>query len=355
MNREAGIKAHADLLTADQHRACNARGDTDHLHLYSVGSDAPVLDLRITATEPLSDGVTLFDFAHPEGHDLPEWTAGAHLDLVVAPEFLRPYSLLGDPVDRSRYRIAVLREDMGRGGSALLHRVFTEGRRVFVSKPVNHFELVEAAPHSLLMGGGIGVTPMIAFAHRLHALGRPFDLHYSAPRRDAAAFAKMLSGMPWAAQVHLHISSEATRADLPAIMTRLAKGAHVYTCGPDTYMQAVMSAAEQASVPEDARHLEYFSTPDVPDCVNHPFTLRLASGRDIAVPADQSASDALIAAGVSVDIKCSDGICGVCKCGVRGGDVEHRDFVLSAKQRETAMILCQSRAAEPDGIVEIDL
>ncbi|MGC1496979.1 MAG: 4Fe-4S double cluster binding domain-containing protein [Sulfitobacter sp.] len=355
MNREAGIKAHADLLTADEHRAKNARGETDHLHLYQVGDDAPVLDLRISNVEHLSDGVILYDFAHPQGHDLPEWTAGAHLDLVVAPEFLRPYSLLGDPADRSRYRIAVLREDAGRGGSALLHRVFTIGRRVFVSKPVNHFELVEGAPHSLLMGGGIGVTPMIAFAHRLHALSKPFDLHYSAPRRNAAAFAKTLAGMPWAAHVHLHISAEGTRADLPAIMATLPKGGHVYTCGPDAYMQSVMTTAEQANVPEDARHLEYFSTPELPEYVNHPFTLRLISGREIPVSADQSASDALIAAGVTVDIKCSDGICGVCKCGVQGGNVEHRDFVLSAKQRETSMILCQSRAADPKGIVEIDL
>ncbi|MGJ5619694.1 4Fe-4S double cluster binding domain-containing protein [Sulfitobacter sp. MF3-043] len=355
MNREAGIKAHADLLTADEHRAKNARGDTDHLHLYAVGSDAPVLDLRITAAERLSDGVTLYDFAHPEGHDLPQWTAGAHLDLVVAPEFLRPYSLLGDPADRSRYRIAVLREDEGRGGSALLHRVFSKGRRVFISKPVNHFELVEGAPFTLLMGGGIGVTPMIAFAHRLHAIGKPFALHYSAPRRAAAAFANILPTMPWAAQVHLHISAEDTRADLPVIMAGLPKGGHVYTCGPDAYMQSVMTAAKQAGVAEDACHLEYFSTPDVPDYVNNPFTLRLASGRDIAVAADQSATDALIAAGISVDIKCSDGICGVCKCGVRSGAVEHRDFVLSAKQRQSAMILCQSRAADPDGIVEIDL
>jgi ferredoxin-NADP reductase/ferredoxin len=355
MNREAGIKAHADLITADEHRAKSARGETDHLHLYDVGSDAPVLDLRIVNAEKMSDGVTLYDFAHPEGHDLPEWTAGAHLDLVVAPEFLRPYSLLGDPADRSRYRIAVLREDQGRGGSALLHRVFTKGRRVFVSKPVNHFELVEDAAKTLLMGGGIGVTPMIAFAHRLHTLGKPFALHYSSSTRASAAFLAFLSQMPWADQVHLQLSDEGSRADLPALMSALPAGSHVYTCGPDAYMQSVMDAAEAAGVPEDARHLEYFSTPELPEYVNTPFTLRLSTGRDIAVAADQSASDALIAAGVPVDIKCSDGICGVCKCGVKSGDVEHRDFVLSAKQRETSMILCQSRAAQEGATLEIDL
>ncbi len=356
MNREAGIKAHAALISADEHRARSARGERDHLHLYTLCSDTPVLDLRIAHAEQLSDGVTLYDFAHVEGHDLPAWTAGAHLDLVVAPEYLRPYSLLGDPADRTRYRIAVLREDAGRGGSALLHRIFTPGRRIFVSKPVNHFELVEDAAHSLLMGGGIGITPMIAFGHRLHALGRPFDLHYSAPTRAAAGFAAHLAKVPWRAHVHLHISDEDTRADLSAIMAQAPGGVHAYTCGPDPYMQAVMSAAETAGIPEDNRHLEYFTTPEVPDYINHAFTLRLASsGREIAVPADTTAADALIAAGIPVDLKCSDGICGVCKCGVTSGKVDHRDFVLSAKQRETAMILCQSRAEDADAVLEIDL
>ncbi|KIN70508.1 Oxidoreductase, NAD-binding/iron-sulfur cluster-binding protein [Sulfitobacter noctilucae] len=355
MHRESGIRAHAALLSADEHRARSAAGETDHLHLYDAGSDTPVLDLRITGIDQLTDAVTLYTLTHPQGHTLPEWTVGGHLDLVVAPEFLRPYSIMSDPADRSCYQIAVLREDDGRGGSALLHRVFTPNRRVFVSKPVNHFELNEDAPHSLLMGGGIGVTPMIAFAHRLHALGRPFDLHYSASTRASAAFCDILAAMPWAKNVHLHLSDEKTRADLPLLMSALPRGAHVYTCGPDAYMQAVMTAATHAHIPEERRHLEYFSTPEVLDYVNHPFKLRLASGREIDVAADQSASDALIAAGIPIDIKCSDGICGVCKCGVTKGAVEHRDFVLSAAQRETSMILCQSRAADAGATLEIDL
>ncbi len=355
MHREAGIKAHAALISADEHRAKNARGDTDHLHLYNPKGAAPVLDLRVSGIDRLTEDVTLYTLTDPNGAALPEWTAGGHLDLVVAPEFLRPYSILSNPADRHHYQIAVLREDQGRGGSALLHRVFTQDRRVFVSAPVNHFDLIEDAPHSLLMGGGIGITPMIAFAHRLHALNRPFDLHYSASTRASAAFCTILAHMPWAANVHLHISDEGTRADLPAIMSALPPGTHVYTCGPDAYMQSVMNTATTVNIPEDHRHLEYFSTPEVPEYVNHPFTLRLASGRTITVPADQSAADALIAAGIPVDLKCSDGICGVCKCAVTEGTVEHRDFVLSAKQRETQMILCQSRAAQAGATLEVDL
>jgi len=355
MHREAGIKAHAALLSADAHRALCAKGETAHLHLYDPASDAPVLDLKIAAVTHLSETISLYDLAHPDGHVLPEWTAGGHLNLVVTPEFLRPYSLCSDPADRSRYQIAVLREDAGRGGSARLHRIFAEGRRVFVSRPVTHFDLIEDAPHVLLMGGGIGITPMIAFAHRLHALDRPFDLHYSAPSRAAAGFAPILAAQPWADRVHLHLSDEGTRVDLPALMQRTRQGAHVYTCGPDAYMKAVMAAAEKAGIPEDAQHLEYFSTPEAPTYVDHPFTLRLNDGRDIPVAADETASDALITAGVAVDLKCSDGICGVCKCGLRAGAVEHRDFVLSAAQRKGSLILCQSRAAEAGGVVEIDL
>ncbi|MEM9199593.1 MAG: 2Fe-2S iron-sulfur cluster-binding protein, partial [Pseudomonadota bacterium] len=208
----------------------------------------------------------------------------------------------------------------------------------------------------LLMGGGIGVTPMIAMAHRLHALGAAFALHYSVPSRAAAGYLADLAQAPWSDRVHLHVSAEGSRADLDAIMASRRPGHHVYTCGPERYMSAVMAAAERAGYPEEARHLEYFSLPEEPDYVNHPFTLRLArSGREVSVSAEEAATDALAAAGIHVDVKCADGLCGVCRCGLVSGAVEHRDFVLSAAGRATSLILCRSRAAEPDGVLEIDL
>jgi len=121
-------------------------------------------------------------------------------------------------------------------------------------------------------------------------------------------------------------------------------------------MDAVIAAAAAAGIPEENLHREYFSVPDQPDFENFPFELLLRrSGKRIAVTAEETASDALIANGYAVDVKCSDGLCGVCKCGVVGGAVEHRDFVLSERQREDTIILCQSRAAEKDGVVELDL
>ena len=156
------------------------------------------------------------------------------------------------------YQIGVLREETGRGGSRLLHRIFAEGRRIYISRPINHFPLDETATKTFLMGGGIGVTPMIAMAHRLHALGKPFAFHYSIKSRDQGGYLADLARMPWADRVQLHVSAEGTRADLAAVFEGYQPGWHVYTCGAAPYMEAVIAAATDAGFPETARHLEYF-------------------------------------------------------------------------------------------------
>lgn len=356
MDREAGIEAYQAMVTAEEYRERLKRGDDSMVHRYTAAGESPVLRVVVSKAEKMCADVTKFELRAIDGGELPEWEAGAHLDVVVAPEFLRQYSMSGNPADRSVYQIGVLREDDGRGGSRLMHRIFSEGRKVFISRPINHFPLDEGAQRSFLMGGGIGITPMIAMAHRLHEIGGDFELHYSVPSRQAAGYLNDLEAVPWKDRVRLHVSDEGSRADLTKILGGYREGQHVYTCGPDRYMDAVMSAAEQAGFPEEARHLEYFSVPDLPDYVNHDFTLRLArSGRELLVPADKSATDVLAENGINIDIKCSDGICGVCKCGLVEGEVEHRDFVLSKAQRRDAIILCQSRAAEKDGVVTVDL
>ncbi len=356
MDRDAGIEAYQALLTADQYKAKLANGEKDHLHIYTNDGESPVVRVQVSKVDKMSSDVTMYEFRSLDGSDLPPWTAGAHLDIVVAPFYLRQYSMSGNPADRSSYQIGVLREDEGRGGSKLLHRIFKEGRKVFISKPINHFELEETAAKTFLMGGGIGITPMIAFAHRLHALGKEFELHYSAKSRQGAGYLENLATVPWAQNITYHFSDENKRAAFGDILDSYESGWHVYTCGPDRYISGVISAAESLGFPEEARHLEYFSVPELPDYENHEFTLKLAkSGREFKVPADKSATDVLTENGISIDVKCSDGLCGVCKCGLIAGEVEHRDFVLSGKQREKEIILCQSRSAKSGGTVEIDL
>ena len=247
----------------------------------------------------------------------------------------------------------------GRGGSALMHRVFREGRQVFVSRPANVFPLHEDASFSLLLAGGIGVTPLIAMAHRLHALGRPFALHYSVPSRGRAGFAADLAAAPWAGQVHWHVKDEGGRADLATLIPPYVPGGHLYTCGSARYMDAAFAAAATAGWPEEALHREYFSVPDAEQRPRLPFRLKLArSGRVLEVPAERSATEVLAEAGLAVDVKCSDGLCGVCATrydAAASDAVDHRDVVLGRREREERVILCCSRTEQAGGTLVLDL
>jgi len=355
MDREKGIQAYQAMIPAGEHKQRRAQGVPPE-HIYKNDTlEVPVLRSILSGVDHMTPDIAKYEFSMPDGSDMPPVEAGAHIDVVIAPEFFRQYSLSGNPADRKKYQIAVLREDGGRGGSKLMHRIFTEGRMVFVSKPLNHFPLAEDASKTYLMGGGIGITPMIAMAHRLHALGADFVMHYSCSKKANAGFRDDLAKMAWKNHVHLHFSDQGTRADLKKVL-RWQKDAHVYTCGPDVYMQSVLEAAKGAGFPEDTRHMEYFTTPQLPEYENHDFVLKLAkSGREFLVPANKSATEVLIENGVHIDVKCSDGLCGVCKCGLISGAVEHRDFVMSNKQRETNVILCQSRAKDQGGVITVDL
>ncbi len=358
VDREAGIARYKSLLTPNAYRARLQRGETDALTPQWRLPDGPppVFPVILKKRDDMTADTARYEFVSADGASLPDWDAGAHVDVVIAPEYLRQYSLAGNPADTSKYVLGVQREPQGRGGSMLMHRAFREGRRVFISPPRNHFPLQEAATHTLLFAGGIGVTPMLTMAHRLHALGRGFELHYSSRSRETAGFLDDIEAAPWKDRVHIYLSTEGTRADLGRLIPPYQPGLHLYTCGSERYMNGIYAEAEAKGWPEEALHKEYFSVPEAPDYVNTPFRLTLAGqGRTFEVPADKRATDVLLEAGINVDMKCSDGICGVCAATIISGDVEHRDHVLSRKERETRIILCCSRAKEEGGEIVVDL
>ncbi|MCL4188498.1 MAG: 2Fe-2S iron-sulfur cluster binding domain-containing protein [Rhodobacteraceae bacterium] len=359
VDREAGIARYRALLAPAEYRARLARGEVAGLvpPPPPLPDPPPVFPLMLARREELSPEVARYTFVSADGGSLPAWQPGAHIDVVIAPEYQRPFSLAGDPADRTCYVVGVQREAAGRGGSVLMHRVFRPGRRVFVSPPRNHFPLHEEAGFCLLMGGGIGITPLLPMARRLHALGRDFRLHYCARDAAAAAFWPEITAAPWAGRAALHLSRAGGRADLAALIPPWREGARLYTCGGAAFMDAVFAAAAGRGWPETALAREYFAVPEPPARVNHPFTLRLSRrGRSVPVPADRTAVEALADAGIIVPTKCSDGICGV--CAVRhAGDVaiEHRDLVLSAAERAGRVILCCSRPAEAGAVLTVEL
>ena len=358
LDREEGIERYRKMLTPAEYRNRLAAGQVRDLTPAPkpLKGPPPVVPVVVAKREEQADGIVRFELLSKTGMSLPPFKAGAHVDVVVAPEYQRQFSLAGDPADLSKYVLGVQREPAGRGGSELMFRIFREGRKTFVSVPRNHFPLDESARYSLLMAGGIGVTPLISMAHRLHRIGRPFELHYSARSADSCGFVDELRNASWSNCVKFHFSSVNGRASMTELVPRYRPGYKIYACGGDRYMDAVFDASAAAGWPEESCLREYFSVPELPERERFPFTLRLAaSGRDVEVPAELTAVEALAEQGIHVETKCSDGICGVCATQLLDGEVDHRDYVLSAKERKRKVILCCSRAAVAGGNLTVDL
>ncbi|MEM1189675.1 MAG: 4Fe-4S dicluster domain-containing protein [Pseudomonadota bacterium] len=358
IDREAGIARYRKLLSPEEYKERLARGESEGLAPgpRKPAQPPPVFPTVLSKREDLAEDVLRLELTRPDGKDMPEFSAGAHVDVLVAPEFTRQFSLAGDPADRSRYVLGVLRETQGRGGSALLHQTFKEGKTVILSPPRNHFPLDEEASFSLLFAGGIGITPLLAMGHRLHALGKDFLLHFSARSEERSGFARELRCVPWSDKVFFHFSSESGRADFKQLIPQHRTGMKLYTCGGEAYMNQVFEVAESKGWSDKDLAREYFSAPEAPDYDNQAFSLRLLkSDRVVEVGESETATEALDREGISVSTKCSDGLCGVCATPFVSGDIEHRDHVLSAQEREHSVILCCSRARERNGVIEVML
>jgi ferredoxin-NADP reductase len=359
LNREAGIAAYEEALSPDQYRERLASGATTSLvgKARPLDLEPPVLVAKIGQRwQSSADGkIDLFEIVPRDGRPLPRFEAGAHVDVTVTPQYIRQFSLAGDPEDRFRYLLGILREDRGRGWSLKIHQMLQTGAPVIVSTPRNHFPIASGHGRHLLLAGGIGVTPLIAMAHTLWRQKRPFELYYKARTRAQAAFIPELVAMPWSQHVHFHFSDE-NRLEVRTVLENPGLSDHLYTCGPAAFMDTVFDTAKAFGWPEEAMHREYFAVPEEGAWENHDFEIEIAAtGQIIPVPRELKATQALEQAGITVDVKCSDGLCGVCSTRYLAGEVEHRDYVLSRAQRQERMIVCCSRARQPGGRITLDL
>jgi vanillate O-demethylase ferredoxin subunit len=303
------------------------------------------LELLVKSVTWESPAIRAYDLRQPSGAPLPPFRAGAHVDLALPNGLTRSYSLLNSEAERMRYVIAVQNEPAGRGGSRWVHQNLQAGERVAVGAPRNNFPLAEDAPDSLLIAGGIGITPMLSMVTRLVSLGRAWTLHYCARTRADAAFLDKLDalgGMP-RGQVHLNFDHEpgGRMLDLAALVAAAPAGAHLYCCGP----APMLAAFEAAAVGRDPRqvHVEHFSATEAPATTGG-FTVVLAkSGREVFVAAGETILDAVLAAGIEAPHSCMEGVCGSCEASVLDGLPDHRDLVLSSAEKaanRTMMICC---------------
>ncbi|MDT2004274.1 oxidoreductase [Rhodococcus opacus] len=303
-------------------------------------SDPQTLPLRVVAARWEAESIASYEFAHADGGELPAWEPGAHVDVHLPSGTVRQYSLCGDPADSTRYRIAVLELPSGRGGSVEVHRELRPGQLIEIGRPRSNFVLAEADRY-VFVAGGIGITPMLPMIREVQRRGGTWELVYGARTADHFAFLNELD--PSAVQLvpqdtHGHL-------DLESVVGS-SFGAAVYCCGPTPLMDTLMERMSQAGRAGDL-HLERFAAAAPAARSSGEFEVELArSEKVVPVRPDQTVLEAVRDAGIDHPSSCEMGICGSCEVKVLGGDVDHRDDLLTESERAqcNSMMICVSRA-----------
>lgn len=305
--------------------------------------------VRVTAVRAQALDVRSIELRTQDGAALPAAAPGSHIDLHLPGGLVRTYSIFEVSSDGSSYSIGVGRDSNSRGGSAFVHEQMRVGDVLPISAPRNHFALAQEAKRVLLIAGGIGITPLLAMARQCAQEGRDWTLHYCARSPSRAAFLEELSALdPGVTRIKTWFSVAGQRFDAATTLSDVSPDTHVYCCGPERLMRAVETAPGPLASAQ--RHFERFVAPALDGVVRdtNAFEVRLQrSGLSFQVPAGRSVLECIEDHGIAVPFSCREGLCGTCETSVLDGTVEHRDFVLSAvdKEAQNKMLVCVSRAA----------
>ena len=313
------------------------------------------LDVTVEDVDRKTGDTVALRLVPSDGKSLPSFEAGAHVDVKIGPGLTRQYSLCGDPAETGAYRLGVLRDENSRGGSAAMNERVFAGDQLAISAPKNHFPLQDAA-HTILVGGGIGITPLIAMAHHLHRAGQSFDLYYCVSNAEKAAFLTELETTAFADKVKVYFSRSDDRPSfVPSDhICNPADGAHIYVCGPTGFMDWVFDEAKALGYSTDALHKEDFGA-DV-DLTGGSFTVvAQETGVTVTVAEGQRIVDALTDAGIEIEVSCEEGVCGTCLCDVIEGEPDHRDSFLTEEERDSneMIMVCCSRARSSTLVLDI--
>jgi vanillate O-demethylase ferredoxin subunit len=301
--------------------------------------------------------IASFELVKPDGSALPGFSAGSHIDVQVPGGLTRQYSLCNDAAEQHRYRIAVLRDPGSRGGSVGMHDAVKEGDTLQISEPRNHFPLVHAQ-RTLLLAGGIGVTPLLCMAQRLATSGADFTLHYCARSAERTAFRDEIAASAYAQRVQYHFDDgdAAQKLQLEQELAQPDAGTHLYVCGPTGFIDWVVKTADRLGWSKEQVHLEYFGAAAQDTTGDRAFQVKIASsGAVYEVPADQTVVNALQAHGIEILTSCEQGVCGTCITRVLQGECDHRDlyFTDEEKAKHDQFTPCCSRAKSP--VLVLDL
>ncbi|QBR04106.1 PDR/VanB family oxidoreductase [Paraburkholderia pallida] len=305
------------------------------------------IDVRVERKIVEADGIVSLELRAAGEAALPALAAGAHIDIHLPNGLVRPYSLCNAPGDSGRYVIAVLRDPDSRGGSVAIHETVQAGDVLSISMPKNNFPLV-AARRSILIGGGIGITPLLSMAQTLHASGEPFELHYCARSESRTAFREQLLGSPFSGNVRFYFDDRGDGIDMTQVLGTPMQETHLYVCGPAGFIEFVRASAERLGWAHGNVHFEFFAAPEITgEQVNAAFEVEIASKSiRLTVPEDRSVADVLQDNGIDIPVSCSQGVCGTCLTRVLSGTPEHRDLYLTDEEKalNDQFLPCCSRA-----------
>ncbi|MDD3677434.1 PDR/VanB family oxidoreductase [Thauera propionica] len=318
----------------------------------------PTLTVRVVRKTAEATDIATFELVDAQGDALPPFSAGAHIDVHLPNGLVRQYSLCNDSAETHRYLIGVLRDPASRGGSLAMHDLVNEGDILQISAPKNHFPLAHEARRSLLLAGGIGITPILCMAERLAISGAEFDLHYCTRSPARTAFRNRIRGSAFTSRVHFHFDDgdAAQKLDIAATLDKVEDGTHLYVCGPKGFMNAVLDTARAAGWPEAQLHYEFFAADVGPSDSDESFEVKLASsGRVIKVEKDKTIITALAAAGVEIPFSCEQGVCGTCLTRVLEGVPDHKDNYLTPEEQAAndQLLPCCSRAKSPMLVLDL--
>ena len=293
------------------------------------------MQVNVSRKFAVATDIYAFELVRPDGAALPSFSAGAHIDVVLHEGLVRQYSLCNSPSESHRYMIAVLRDANSRGGSIAMHAL-EEGSLLEISEPKNHFPLHPDARHSILLAGGIGVTPIVSMADVLDRAGASFEMHYCARSAARAAFLDRLAEPRLADRVHLYFddAADGERLRLDALLAQAGSDTHLYVCGPSGFIAAVIEAAKAAGWDDANVHREFFAAAPTRAQESGAFQVKLSStGRVVDVAAGTTVVAALAQAGVDVPTSCEQGVCGTCLTRVLSGEPDHRDVYLMDEEK----------------------
>ncbi|PVZ42522.1 PDR/VanB family oxidoreductase [Pseudomonas sp. CC120222-01a] len=312
----------------------------------------------VTRKQMEAEAIASFELAAVDGAHLPPFSAGSHVDVRLPGGITRQYSLCNSPDETHRYLIAVLRDPQSRGGSLAMHDAVSEGSELEIGEPRNLFPLAHEAKRTVLLAGGIGITPVLCMAERLAQIGAPFELHYCSRSIEKTAFVQRIRSSSFSQNAHFYFDAgpETERFRAEKVLSGYSSGDHLYVCGPGGFMDFILASAKEHGWDETSLHREYFAAAPTAKEDDGSFEVQVSStGMVLNVPADRSIVDVLSDAGIAVPVSCEQGICGTCVTRVIEGVPDHRDMFLTDAEhaRNDQFTPCCSRACTPRLVLDL--